>query len=502
MWRTEETLWRDVTLRSPRNGRGLMNYSLTQLAIGRTDLALTYFLRAAVFNPSYYVLEINTAIAYSVLGYTAEAEKHFTRATRKNRHSAAPNAGVLLKTRSIAVPGREFREQASETMDSHARSERNATGGLVKPRNLNLDVLRGIAVLLVLGRHFEYFPRWTAIGWAGVDLFFVLSGFLISGLLFKEWKQRGNLSVSTFYIRRAFKIYPSFYVFLSLTSLIPLFGLLPYFRVTSRPFLITALFWRNYFPADATTSLWGHSWSLAVEEHFYIVLPVLLWLMQLRRSRDPFRPLLVLVPAIAVLVLILRYRAGWDGAATGYEAWLLPTHLRMDSLFFGVLLSYLWHFHSNRFAAMARSPFSLIPIAAAIEVLFIYPLESAVMHTFGFTVLYLGFGFLLVMVVDLDPGKTAVVFLKPIARIGVYSYSIYLWHLVVGAFIPQMGFWRFVLYIGLSIGTGAFASNAVEFGALRLRDRWFPSRVEAPRYSLQSPIFVNNVLPGPGTELG
>jgi tetratricopeptide (TPR) repeat protein len=84
VWRTEETLWRDVTLRSPRNGRGLMNYSLTQLAIGRTDLALTYFLRAAVFNPSYYVLEINTAIAYSVLGYTAEAEKHFTRATRKN----------------------------------------------------------------------------------------------------------------------------------------------------------------------------------------------------------------------------------------------------------------------------------------------------------------------------------------------------------------------------------------------------------------------------------
>src|SRR5580700_2123555 len=99
------------------------------------------------------------------------------------------------------VPGRKLREQASETMGARARSGSNATGGLVKPRNLNLDVLRGMAVLLVLGRHFEYFPIWTAIGWAGVDLFFVLSGFLISGLLFKEWKQRGNLSLSTFYVR-------------------------------------------------------------------------------------------------------------------------------------------------------------------------------------------------------------------------------------------------------------------------------------------------------------
>src|SRR4051794_29454248 len=86
-----------------------------------------------------------------------------------------------------------------------------------KPRNMNLDVLRGVAILLVLGRHFDYFPLWTRVGWAGVDLFFVLSGFLISGLLFEEWKRTGSINIKRFYIRRALKLYPAFYALLLVT---------------------------------------------------------------------------------------------------------------------------------------------------------------------------------------------------------------------------------------------------------------------------------------------
>ncbi len=74
-------------------------------------------------------------------------------------------------------------------------------------RNQWLDVLRGVAILLVLGRHssYAYVRPWAMIGWSGVDVFFVLSGFLISGLLFSEYQQRGCIYVKQFWIRRAFK---------------------------------------------------------------------------------------------------------------------------------------------------------------------------------------------------------------------------------------------------------------------------------------------------------
>ena len=80
VWKTDESLWYDVTQKSPHNGRGLMNYGLSQMERGRNEVALDYFLRAAQYNPDYYVLEINLGIVYSTLANAAAAEKHFTRA--------------------------------------------------------------------------------------------------------------------------------------------------------------------------------------------------------------------------------------------------------------------------------------------------------------------------------------------------------------------------------------------------------------------------------------
>ena len=80
VWRTEESLWYDVTLKSPHNGRGLMNYGLTQMSQGKTERALDYFQRALVYNPNYSVLEVNLGIANGALRNDAEAERHFARA--------------------------------------------------------------------------------------------------------------------------------------------------------------------------------------------------------------------------------------------------------------------------------------------------------------------------------------------------------------------------------------------------------------------------------------
>jgi peptidoglycan/LPS O-acetylase OafA/YrhL len=86
-----------------------------------------------------------------------------------------------------------------------------------RERNQSLDCLRAIAVFMVMCRHFRYIPG-SGRGWAGVDLFFVLSGFLIGGLLFQQWRNTGGLQIQRFYLRRALKLYPSFYFFIAATA--------------------------------------------------------------------------------------------------------------------------------------------------------------------------------------------------------------------------------------------------------------------------------------------
>ena len=156
-------------------------------------------------------------------------------------------------------------------------------------RNLQLDVLRGVAVLLVFGRHLEL-PEpdglagiaarvWFRIGWLGVDLFFVLSGFLIGGLLLTEHARHGRIDVGRFLIRRGLKIYPAYLVFIGYLVCMPLL------KVALRgddPVPVLAAQWQLYWPNllflqnYIGTNPAGHTWTLAVEEHFYLLLPWLL----------------------------------------------------------------------------------------------------------------------------------------------------------------------------------------------------------------------------------
>src|SRR5256885_12127849 len=119
-------------------------------------------------------------------------------------------------------------------------------------RNLQLDFLRGVAILLVILRHTVLFhvPGWEAslvqFGWAGVDLFFVLSGFLISGLLFSEYRQNGMIRFARFAVRRALKIYPAFYFLVLLTVLARI--ALHTSDAVLRPLLHDIFFIQSYMP--------------------------------------------------------------------------------------------------------------------------------------------------------------------------------------------------------------------------------------------------------------
>lgn len=180
-------------------------------------------------------------------------------------------------------------------------------------RIAHLDVLRGVAILLVLGRHIDSCPieqpyplyvamrLWQRCGWIGVDLFFVLSGFLVSGLLFREYKQHGNIRLSRFFVRRGLKIYPAFYLFL---AVIVGLGLYRGEGVPLSSILAAAFFVQNYAPNLFGT--WSHTWSLAVEEHFYLLVGILLAVLLRRRADEPFRCLIPCYAGVAILVLGMR----------------------------------------------------------------------------------------------------------------------------------------------------------------------------------------------------
>lgn len=333
-------------------------------------------------------------------------------------------------------------------------------------RNRNLDVLRGVAVLMVLTSHFGVFTP----GWIGVDLFFVLSGFLISGLLFSEWQRTGALNIRRFYIRRAFKIWPVFFLYIAISELLDAHAGNSHTRE-----LFTQLFFvQNYFRQPYH---WLHLWSLAVEEHFYLVLPLLLHVLSFSR----FRKLPACFLTIAATCLALRFLTGWRLNGQQFEIYYWPTHLRIDSLSFGVLLGWMRSFHRVQFARVARSRLLFVPMALAAAASFGFSLVSPLMHTIGFTVLYLGFGSLLVWSMD---RRSPEVF-RPVAWVGKHSYSIYVWHLVFLAGIPRA--WSDLpLYLALSIGLGAAMSYLIEFPALALRDRMFPSAAKLPGQNTRS----------------
>jgi peptidoglycan/LPS O-acetylase OafA/YrhL len=357
-----------------------------------------------------------------------------------------------------------------------------------------VDILRCVAVMLVLGRHLvadlspwppplrHVLVTWRRGGWVGVDLFFVLSGFLVSGLLFREHVRYGTIRVGRFLARRGFKIYPAFYVFLVVSFLLAPRSV-P--RTIGAGFLSEALFVQNYGPA-----LFSHTWSLAVEEHFYLFVAALLVVLYRLRPRDgdPFR----LVPAVYLLMAggMLAGRLLLATRLPEFDAkrQLYPSHLRMDSLMLGVCLSYLYHYRHERLAALVRGRGGILFGSGLLLLLpaFVFDLEATpFVYTWGLTLFALGSALLLVVPVMLEWAPSGR-FATLLARLGSYSYSIYLWHTFVAFTVVQRPAVQLglepgsppvvVAYLVLSLLVGTALSWAVERPMLRVRDQLLPSR--------------------------
>jgi peptidoglycan/LPS O-acetylase OafA/YrhL len=367
-----------------------------------------------------------------------------------------------------------------------------------RPRVFSLDVLRGVAILLVLIRHTPGAPTsgvaglFYEVGWTGVDLFFVLSGYLISGLLYGELDATGGIKVGRFWLRRGFKIWPSYFIcyggwLLSKAGADLLTGAGAKAGARLRAALPNLIFIQNYVAPDAA---WPHSWSLAIEEHFYLALPVLFVAACARRRGRPLAGLPVAAVSLCLAVLCVRLWA-YAGGARDWQSFYYPTHMRADALAFGVLLGYVQRYHREKFRAVGRAwPYLLAFAAPLIASAAVFPLEaSPFSYLFGFTLLYLAYGGLVVVAGTHPDFGSRWKITRAVAWLGVYSYTIYLAHSVVfrlpfvstgierlfreHAWGDAVAFWL------LSVAGGVALSLCVERPFLRLRAKLYPPRDES-----------------------
>jgi len=345
-------------------------------------------------------------------------------------------------------------------------------------REIELDFIRGIAILLVLVFHYhphnllitsDTLNRIQGAGWVGVDVFFVLSGFLVGGLMMKEWSRTGRVDSIRFLQRRAFKIWPAYYVFLLCAAIVHI-----------RP--LKSFLWQNLLSVQNyfSTSL-AHTWSLAVEEHFYLALAAIVALWTSRRWQPA--TLLTACLLLAVLVEVLRAALLVHGKPVYFY-----THTRIDALLLGVALAATRSFWPNAFKALQRQRvLLLLVLALGLWRLYVdhdaYPEPDAL--TSPFLITFVDYASVALLLLLYRPAKARGPLYRLIARIGVFSYGIYLWHVSVErpanwaiAHVPHALVAvtsTFLPYI-LAIPLGILTTRLVEWPFLRLRERLTPAR--------------------------
>jgi peptidoglycan/LPS O-acetylase OafA/YrhL len=272
-----------------------------------------------------------------------------------------------------------------------------------------LDTLRALAILLVMTFHLQdVLPQRllpiASVGWIGVDLFFVLSGFLIGSQLLKPYLAGSRPRLGEFYRRRAYRILPAYLCVLLLYFAVPVWKEAP---GLSSAWQFCTFTWNLYmdFPGHRAFS---HVWSLCVEEHFYLVLPVLvLWRMRrpsLAKTVGLIAGLVLLGMAVRWYELVHVVRAVGDAE----QVWVpfmkriyYPTYSRLDGLLMGVTLALMRSFRPGWWAEAMRRGHALLLLGMATTGMALwlfgwgYPSADSAMSTvLGFPLLSLGLGLL------------------------------------------------------------------------------------------------------------
>lgn len=382
-------------------------------------------------------------------------------------------------------------------MGGDIRSDHGSDHGSVDHRSARLpglDLLRAIAVVWTmlfhsflvggLGEEWAWAQRY---GWMGVDLFFVLSGFLIGSQVLKPLADGRRFSFREFYLRRAFRILPAFWTVLAVYLLWPGFreapGMEPWWKFVG--------FFMNLSIDYANNAAFSHAWSLCVEEHFYLVFPLLAWLLAKRPSVAGF---VALCAAIVIGGIALRTSV-WlhDDALQPPRNWFVediyyPTWNRLDGLLAGVILAVWKTYRPDHWARVAaRANLVMLGGLATMALAFWLFRERAGLpgNSVGWPVLSLGLA--LLVFAGAQPGSWIGRRALPGAGwLAAVSFSLYLMHKPVyrlvethlGDALDGRGFVAFAVYGIASLLAAAILYYLVERPGLRLRVRYLSSRRE------------------------
>ncbi len=297
-------------------------------------------------------------------------------------------------------------------------------------------------------------------GHQGVSCFFIISGFLITHLLLKELNRDHSINLKVFYLRRTFRIFPPFYVFLLVVGILGLLHVLP---ITLPAFLAAATYTWNYAPI---AELWplGHSWSLSLEEQFYLFWPLCMVAFSKRVNIRIALGVITLSPVIRVV----SYFA-FPGFRTHIDM-MLHTHL--DTIMTGCLLSLLIDKKlTDRLLGWAMSPF-----AAGLSILFLLTFDTwATLRWKGLYLLTVGISLenvaftaiLLFAVFQHESVLGRVLNFAVLKHLGRISYSLYLWQqLFTGPYT-----FHFPFNLVLILGCAELSYYLVELPSFRLRDQ-------------------------------
>ena len=339
---------------------------------------------------------------------------------------------------------------------------------LQRPHVPALDGLRGIACLLVIPGHAQVFIG----GWIGVDIFFVLSGFLVTGILIRA--REAPHYFLNFYARRTLRIFPLYYAFLAATLVAG-----PW--ITGRPSGVDSVWFWTYLAnwhiglhGESVPQTLAHLWSLAIEEQFYLFWPLVVWRMPVRRLRT-------LCVALAVMALALRTLLAFHG--TSISALYVMTPTRLDTLAVGSWLA----LRPPKVVTSKRWTNIVLVGGVTASVLVLWPhgggYRGVAVATIGLTAIAVSAGALVAIAVAGRGVIASALEWTPLRVAGKYSYAAYLMHVQVSLMVQRFGGGHGLL--------AAIATIIITFAIAGVSWRVF----EAPILSLKR-FFPEPQLPG------
>jgi peptidoglycan/LPS O-acetylase OafA/YrhL len=334
-----------------------------------------------------------------------------------------------------------------------------------------------MAVLMVAGVHTR--PRLVPAGSIGVDIFFVLSGFLITTLLVEELDRLGHISVGRFYARRALRLLPALFGLLAAVAVWALFVAAPDTRHDAlREILAAASYTRNLtWWANVPGTLLGHTWSLALEEQFYLVWPAVVVLCLRPRRTSTALTTIFLAGFVMLSALRMSHVVGPAALFIG----------RPDALLLGAALALLRRDHPHRWSGPAATQRAIVATVVGATALLITASWDSADNLFnvGYSLAALSAAALIYGLVVLDEAGPGRVFARrPAVALGRVSYGFYLWHMPVLRWTDDRLIGRpAVVRVGLGLTLALIATmlsyRLIEQPALRLKRRFAAPAADA-----------------------